>query len=113
MYMKIITFCFIPNATETKLRNRQKVNSLSLRKPEMISSEEIACGTTEIVKANLGATEEEIVTGVSRMIGFKSTSSSLKKTISEVVAQQLAHGQLRRNGDLITIAESEETQKAI
>lgn len=101
------------SATETKLRNRQKVNSLSLRKPEMISSEEIACGTTEIVKANLGATEEEIVTGVSRMLGFKSTSSSLKKTISEVVAQQLAHGQLRRNGDLITIAESEETQKAI
>ncbi|MDD2341366.1 MAG: DUF3320 domain-containing protein [Tolumonas sp.] len=91
---------------EIKIRNRQNVSSSGLRKPEMISPLEIARGIVDVVKANLGATEEEIITTVSRMLGFKSTSSTLKKTISEVITQELQMGNLKQNDALIVIEEA-------
>lgn len=96
-----------------QLRNRKNVTSTGLRKPEMIAPQEIACGTVEVVKVNLGATEDEIITAVSRMLGFKSTSSVLKRTISDVLAKQVANGELKQIEDLITAQPNEDIQHAI
>lgn len=96
-----------------KLRNRENVSSPGLRKPEMIAPQEIASGTIGIVKNNLGATHDEIVTAISRMLGFKSTSSVLKRTISEVIELQIQEGLLKMSDDLIVVEETEAIQTAI
>lgn len=101
--------------TETMIypRNRQNVLSPGLRKPEMISSKEIAVGAIEIVKASMGATEDEIVTAVSRMLGFKSTSSVLKRVISDVIVQQIKDNQLKLKDGLLVIEESDNLENVV
>ncbi|MGQ6089306.1 DUF3320 domain-containing protein [Serratia sp. IR-2025] len=89
------------------LRNRQNVQSSGLRKSEMLPPQEIAVGISQVVKNNLGATEEEIVMSISRSLGFKATSGALRKVISEVIEQLLFKGSLLKEDSLIV--ESKET----
>ena len=104
---------FFHTEVTTRLRNRQNVSSASLRKPEMIASKEIAAGTIDVVKTSLGATEDEIILAVSRMLGFKTTSSVLKRVISDVIGQQIEDNKLRQSDRLITYVETEEVKKVI
>ena len=96
-----------------RLRNRQNVLSAGLRKPELIAPKEIAVGALEVVRASLGATEDEIVLAVSRMLGFKSTSSVLRRVISEVIEQQIKNKQLKQNDGLIVVEELEDIQNVV
>ncbi|RUX22577.1 DUF3320 domain-containing protein [Mesorhizobium sp. M2A.F.Ca.ET.037.01.1.1] len=93
-------FCFKPGAA-IQLRDRSGVLSPGLRKPEMISLEEVAQGAIEVVRSNLGATEDEIATSVSRMLGFKATSAQLRQLISSAVAGAVANGSLRYQDGLL------------
>ncbi len=94
-------FCFKPGAS-IRLRDRSGVMSPGLRKPEMISPEEVAQGAIELVRSNLGATEEEIATSVARMLGFKATSAQLRQLVSTAVADAVVKGSLRyQDGHLI------------
>ncbi|NGO53469.1 DUF3320 domain-containing protein [Mesorhizobium camelthorni] len=93
-------FCFKPGAT-ISLRNRSQVISPGLRKPETIAQEEIADGVIEIVKSNLGATEDEIATRVARMLGFKATSAQLRSVISAAVSELVNRGNLRSQDGLL------------
>ncbi|MCG5045364.1 DUF3320 domain-containing protein [Enterobacteriaceae bacterium 155047] len=104
---------FFYTGAAIQLRNRQNVLSAGLRKPEMIAPEEIASGTVEFVKVGLGATEDEVITAVSRMLGFKSTSSLLKRVISDVVEQLIKDHKLKQSDGLITYAEEEDSKKVI
>ena len=83
------------------LRNRQNVKSLGLRKIEMLPPKEIAIGVAQVVKNNLGATDDEIVVSISRMLGFKSTSSSLRKTIVDVLDNLIDEGLFVREDALV------------
>ncbi|HHO0188092.1 TPA: hypothetical protein ACRR31_003909, partial [Enterobacter cloacae] len=83
------------------------------RKPELIAPIEIASGVFDIVSASLGATEDEIITSVSRMLGFKSTSSLLRKVISEVIEQEIKDNRLKQQDGLIVIGDASSAQKAI
>ncbi|QFH47842.1 DUF3320 domain-containing protein [Leclercia adecarboxylata] len=104
---------FIHTETTIQLRNRQNVLSAGLRKPELIAPKEIAAGALEIVRASLGATKDEIILAVSRMLGFKSTSSILRRVISEVIEQMIKDKQLKQNDGLIVMEESEDIQETI
>lgn len=90
------SFLSHPN-TSPVIRNRQGVQSAGVRKPEMIAPQEIASGIRQIIKNNLGATDDELVITVSRMLGFKSTSSTLRKVISDVIDELVLNGTLRRD----------------
>lgn len=83
------------------LRNRQHVQSSGLRKSEMLPPQEIAVGIVQVVKNNLGATEDEIIMSLSRSLGFKATSGTLRKVISEVIEQLLFKGAILREDTLI------------
>ncbi|MDH1128455.1 DUF3320 domain-containing protein [Enterobacter sp. GD03975] len=96
---------FFHKEVMVKLRNRQNVISTGLRKPELIAPKEIAAGAMQIVRASLGATEDEIITAVSRMLGFKSTSSVLKRVISDTIEQQIKDKHLKQHDGLIVIEE--------
>ena len=68
---------------------------------EMSPPREIAAGVAHVVASNFGATDEEIILTVSRMLGFKATSAPLRKTIDAVVGTLLEAGQLRREDKMI------------
>jgi len=67
----------------------------------MIAQEEIAEGAIEVVTSNLGATEEEIVIRVARMLGFKATSAQLKSAISAAISELVSKGTLRSEDGLL------------
>ncbi|WP_031214184.1 DUF3320 domain-containing protein [Mesorhizobium sp. LSJC255A00] len=99
------SFCFKPGAP-VRLRDRSGVVSAGLRKPEMIAQDEVAQGAMEVVKSNLGATEEEIAITVARMLGFKATSAQLRQLISAGVADLITKGLLRPQDGLLVAGES-------
>ncbi|MGE8493595.1 DUF3320 domain-containing protein [Comamonas sp.] len=88
------------------LRDRQFVQSLNLRKPEMISPEEIAAGVLYLIQENLGATDDEIAFGVARGLGLRTTTAPLKSSVSTVVGELIAKDFLRRDGAMIVIGQS-------
>jgi very-short-patch-repair endonuclease len=88
------------------LRDRQLVQSLNLRKPEMIAPEEIAVGVLDLIRKNLGATDDEIAVGVARGLGFKNTSAPLKNSVNAVVLNLLASNSLRRDTAMIVIGDA-------
>lgn len=98
-------FLFKPGAAVT-LRDRSQVLSPGLRKPEMIALEEIAEGAIDVVTSNLGATEDEIVMRVSRMLGFKATSAQLRSVIISAVSNLVEGSMLKKNDGLLTVNDS-------
>ncbi len=53
--------------------------------------------------AHLGATEEEAITGASRLFGFKATSAQLKQLIVGAITAAGQPGMLVRQGDLLLV----------
>ncbi|RST83126.1 DUF3320 domain-containing protein, partial [Aquibium carbonis] len=98
-------FFFKPGATVT-LRDRSQVASLGLRKPELIAMEEIAEGAIEVVRSNLGATEDEIVARVSRMLGFKATSAQLRIAIVAAISKLIEDNVFKKRDGLLTVNEN-------
>lgn len=85
-------------------RDRGATLSSGLRKLEMIPPREIEAGVTHIVTSNFGATEDEIILAVSRMLGFKATSTQLRKLIAGTVESLLQSFALRREEKMIVAA---------
>lgn len=87
------------------VRDRSEVSSTTLRKPEMLPPEEIERAILDVVAANYGATDEQVALSVSRLLGFKATSSQLRTIIDEVVAGSLAKEWLIRRDGLLIIGD--------
>ena len=85
-------------------RDRGATLSAGLRKLEMIPPREIAAGVVHIVTTNFGATEDEIIIAVSRMLGFKATSPQLRKLISRAVESLLESSSVRLEEKMIVAA---------
>jgi very-short-patch-repair endonuclease len=83
-------------------RDRGAALSLGLRKLEMIPPSEIAAGVLHVVSSNFGATDDEIVLTVSRMLGFRATSTQLRKGISTTIDSLLENFSLKREEKMIT-----------
>jgi very-short-patch-repair endonuclease len=98
-------FFFKPGATVT-LRDRSQVASLGLRKPELIAMEEIAEGAMEVARSNLGATEDEIVARVSRMLGFKATSAQLRIAIVAAISKLVEGNVFKKRDGLLAVNET-------
>lgn len=97
----------IHNSSPICLRNRQNVQSSGLRKSEMLPPEEISAGIIDVVNNNFGAAEEEIILSISRALGFKATSGSLRKVIADVIKQLIFKGTLLEvDGMIVTNKET-------
>ncbi len=78
------------------------MRSPNLRRPDTLPPAEIEVAIVDVVRANFGASDEQVCSVVSRGLGFKSTSSQLRDAIAEVREAALAKGWLaRRDGLLI------------
>lgn len=89
--------------TEFPVRNRDRVESSGLKKPEMLPPRELQSGICEFVENHVSATSEETARAIGRMLGFRTTSRQLRERIEEeidaLVAQDeliLENGLLRR-----------------
>jgi len=88
---------------EVRVRDRSTVESLTLRRPEFLPPSEIDSALIKIVKDNLGAKAEELVTIVSRQLGYKSTSPQLRRVILDRCEALVMAGQLTSMGNLLVM----------
>jgi hypothetical protein len=93
-------FISIPGR-EPVLRNRATAMSSGVRKPEMIPLSEIAASAVEIVRVNFVATQDQLVSGVSRALGFKSTSEGLRTRIMAGIAAAVEDDRLVEANELL------------
>ncbi len=83
------------------VRDRSEVRSPSLRRPEMLPPSEIKVAAASFVEMNMGATDEEAITGISRLFGFKATSAQLREVLESAVLEAVTEGLLVRQGNLL------------
>lgn len=89
---------------EPVLRNRSAATSPGVRKPEMIPLPEIAAGAVEIVRINFGATRDQLIVGLSRALGFKSTSEGLRMRLLAGIAEAVDDLRLVESNGLLQIS---------
>lgn len=80
---------FLPDA-DVRVRSREAVRSTSLRKPEFLPPLELRTAIIRVIAAHHGAEPKEIVRTVSRLLGFRATSSALRAIIKRQVDRLLA-----------------------
>lgn len=96
-----------------RVRDRSQVASQSLRRCDTLPPTEIELAVLDVVKANYGATDDQVCMAVSRALGFKSTSGQLRDLIAEVVASAIKKEWIeRRNGMLVAGAQAPVEVKA-
>ncbi|GLH81654.1 hypothetical protein SSBR45G_65630 [Bradyrhizobium sp. SSBR45G] len=94
-------FYVVPGQTIV-VRNREDVQSTTLRKPEMLPPEEIKAAILQVVEQNFGAEEDQLIQAVARLFGFGSTSAQLREAVLTSLKDLLDAGNLRREGELLT-----------
>lgn len=85
------------------VRDRSGVSSGTLRKPEMLPPIEIEKAIVQIVQANYGASQLELVQSISRMFGFAATSAQLRGVLSAVIEQLISDGSLVNRGGILVL----------
>lgn len=98
-------FLSIPG-TKPQARDRSSVKSLSLRRPDTLPPAEIEAAIMEVVRANFGATEDQVCMVVSRAFGFKSTSTQLREAIAAVWNRAVEKEWLLRRDGLLALGHS-------
>lgn len=86
-------FLAIPQVPIT-VRDRSLTVSSTLRRADRLPPAEIALAILDIVRANFGATRDQIVQAVSRSVGNKATSSTVREMIEGEVARLASAGRL-------------------
>ena len=84
---------------EVHVRDRSRLESPLLKKPEMISPQEYRKAILHAVKLCFLISKEECTVEVARMFGFKSTSRSLKKQVFAHFAPLIREGYLTAQSD--------------
>lgn len=95
-------FLSIPGVTP-QVRDRSQTLSASLRKPETIPPAEVRQAILELVRANFGASADQIIQSVSRAMGFKSTSNPLREVIQGVLDGMIHQGSLVQQGAILIV----------
>ena len=88
-----------------RIRDRSDVQSNTLRRPDYLPPQEIDAVALAIVRANLGATIDELVLHISRKLGYRSTSAQLRALFEDRVNDLLQNGKLRTSGELFIAGE--------
>lgn len=92
---------------EVLVRDRNGIESNTLRKPEYLPPEEIKVAISRLVAENFGAELEQLVQAVARMFGFGATSGQLREVVKGALNELLESGKLRLDGRLVTQVQAE------
>jgi hypothetical protein len=96
-------FYTLPNSVVV-IRDRSAVASATLRKTEMLPPAEIDKSLIDIVDANFGAGVDDLIQASARALGYASTSSQLRATLSAGVERLLADGNLVEKAGMLVRA---------
>lgn len=80
------------------VRNRELVESQSLRRPEMIPPAEIRACVHVLVREHLGVTRDQAVLGARHALGFQSTSAQFREVVTRELDRMVNAGALREDG---------------
>ncbi len=92
----------MPETTPTG-RDRSEVDSLSLRKPEMLPPSELAAAVVLVVERNFGASRSQVIERVGRALGVRAISAQVRERISEVVDALLQRQAITENDNMLAI----------
>ena len=87
-----------------RVRDRGKVESTNLRKPDMLPTSEIQAGLLAIARTHFAVTPDEAVVETGRLFGFRSTSTQLRERIETVIGEMLSSGELLQTNDRLRAA---------
>lgn len=93
---------FLPSAN-VPVRNREGVKSSTLRKPDFLPAMELRAAVVKVVVEHHGAGIGEIVQTVSRHLGFKATSATLRAVIQKQVEHLQSSGSLADQGGVLRV----------
>ena len=106
------SFLALPGQTVT-VRDRSLAGSGTLRRPEMLPPTELRAAIQEVVTGSFGASAEEIVPAVARMLGFKATSAQLRDVVGVQIEELTRDGKLTAQGSLLTVASQSPAPQAV
>jgi very-short-patch-repair endonuclease/DNA polymerase III delta prime subunit len=89
--------------TEFPIRNRDRVESSGLKKPEMLPPRELQSGIFEFVENHVSATSEETARAIGRMLGFRTTSRQLRERIEEEIETLVSQNELILENGLLRL----------
>lgn len=104
-------FLSIPGQ-EVAVRDRSGVASASIRKVEALPPKELESAVLEVTRRGLGASAEEVVAAVPRLLGFKSASFQLRQVVSAAVNRLENNGLLAREAGLLVAVEAGQSRHA-
>jgi very-short-patch-repair endonuclease len=93
-------FLSLPDQS-VRVRDRSKVESSNLRKPEMLPPSEIRAGLMRIVQTHFAVTRDEAIVETGRLFGSRSTSAQLRDRIDGQITIMLGYGALKQVGERI------------
>jgi very-short-patch-repair endonuclease len=99
-------FFIVPEQTVI-VRNRGEVESLTLRRPDILPPEEVMVAIVQVIEDNFGAERDQLVQAVARLFGFGTTSAQLREVVEGALAELLESGRLRLDGRLVRRAQQE------
>ncbi|HVV69021.1 MAG TPA: DUF3320 domain-containing protein [Gammaproteobacteria bacterium] len=97
---------YLKQGVDVQVRNRNNVSSPSLRKPEHLPPQEIRKTILVLIKANFGASRDQLPSEVAHLLGFKSTSAQLREVIEPEIQELLNAGKLQERGDHLTLCDT-------
>ncbi|HZZ14565.1 MAG TPA: hypothetical protein VFE08_01235, partial [Candidatus Sulfotelmatobacter sp.] len=86
---------------------RSGVTSSNLRKPEMLPPAEMKAGVLQVVRANLGGSQDQVIGSVLRLLGFRSSSAQLRYVVQLAINDLIDEGFLERQGEYLVATEVE------
>jgi len=102
-----VDFLSIPGIP-VRVRDRSTVLASTLRRAEMLPPSEIRTAILDIVRSNFGATRDQVVQAVSRMVGIKSTSAAVRSRIETQIDECVSSGELMLQADSLLVRPSGE-----
>jgi very-short-patch-repair endonuclease len=85
------------------VRDRSLATSSTLRRADRLPPAEITVAILDIVRANFGASQDQIVQAVSRAMGNKATSSTVREMIEGEVSRLAAAGSLMEQSGMLVV----------
>ena len=95
-------FLWRPDTKTAKLRSRSQLPASS-RHLSLISPEEMALATLEVVRTSYGIPRDDIPEQVCRLFGFKRTTRGMRTPVNRVITKLLADGSVVEDGAYIRL----------
>jgi very-short-patch-repair endonuclease len=96
------SFLAIPEAP-IAVRDRSLAASSTLRRADRLPPSEVALAIADIVRINFGATGDQIVQAVSRSVGNRATSSTVREMIEGEIANLVSAGRLTEQTGIFVV----------